>query len=260
MRKIAIALLTLGLTAIVVAPASAVSLLTDTFSYSDGPLNGNGVPAWTTFSGTGTDIQVISGVANGTSLNAPDDSRGFAAQSTTAKTYYCLNLRLPSSQTLSTVHVAFAFMIDAGTTNFEGRLYLMPAGAGKFRVGVTPGSCNSPCFPAIWPGTLNMDQQYSVTVSYDASLASSDLWVDASSELDTKVTTTVFSGTAPLNTPVEKMAFRQGAPPTGYSGANNWTWQVDNLGVGQTFAEACGSAPVPTLNSTWGRVKTLYRN
>jgi len=259
MRKIAITLLVLGLTAIGVAPAGAVSLLSDTFTYPDGNLAGNGVPAWTTFSGT-TDILVASGVVNGASASSDDDSRGFAVQGTSAKTYWCMNLRLPSTQATSTVHTAFAFLIDAGTTNFEGRLYLVPSSAGKFQLGVSPGSCNSPCFPALWPGTLNMDQWYVVTVSYDASNASSELWVDPSNEADVKVTTTVFSGVAPLNTAVEKFGFRQGAAPSGYSGTNAWVWQVDNLGVGQTFDEACTGAPVPTFNSTWGRVKTLYRN
>lgn len=259
MRRIAIALLALSLTAVLVAPAMAVSLLTDTFTYPDGNLAGNGVPAWTTFGGT-TDILVTSGVVNGASANSDDDSRGFAVQSTTAKTYYCMNLRLPSTQTVSTTHTAFAFLIDATTTNFEGRLYLVPAGAGLYRLGVSPGSCNSPCFPALWPGTLNMDQQYFVTVSYNAANGESELWVDPGSELDVKVATSVFSGVAPLNSAVEKFGFRQGATPSGFSGANNWVWQVDNLGVGSTFDEACAGAPVPTFNSTWGKLKTIYRN
>jgi hypothetical protein len=258
MRKIAITLLALCLTAIAVAPAGAASLLAETFSYPDGNLVPNG--GWTTFSGS-TDITLVSGVANGASSKSADDSRGFAAQSTTAKTYWCMNLNVPSSQTASTVHVAFAFLMDAGTTNFEGRLYLVPApGTGKFQLGISPGSCNSPCFPALWPGTLNMDQSYVVTVSYDASNASSELWVDPSSESDVKVSTTVFSGTAPLNTAVEKFGLRQGAAPTGYSGSNNWVWQVDNIGVGTTFNDACASAPVPTNRGTWGLLKTLYRN
>src|SRR4029077_14348833 len=105
-----------------------------------------------------------------------------------------------------------------------------------------------------------MDQWYVIAVSYDASNASSDLWGDPFNELDVKVTTTNFSGTAPRNTPVEKMAFREGAAPTGYSGTNNWVWNVDNVGVGTTFSDACAGAPVPANHGTWGMLKTLYRN
>jgi hypothetical protein len=58
---------------------------------------------------------------------------------------------------------------------------------------------------------------------------------------------------------VHAVALREAATAPGFSG-NTWTYNVDNIGVGTTFNDACTSAPVPTLNSTWGRVKTLYRN
>jgi hypothetical protein len=259
MRKIGIAFLVLALTAIVAGPAGALVLLTDTFTYPDGNLAGNGVPAWTTFSGT-TDILVVSGVVNGTSGNSDDDSRGFAAQSTTTKTYYCLNLTLPAGQSASTVHTTFAFLMDATTTNFFGRLFLMPsATAGKYQVGIAPGSCNSPCLPASWPGLLNLGQQYRIVVSYDPVAGASELWVDPASQADVNVSSSAFSGTAPLNAAVEKFGFRQGAAPTGYSGTNAWQWQVDNLGVADSFVDACTGAPTPAQSPTWGRIKTLYR-
>lgn len=259
MRKIAISLLALSLTAALVAPAGAVSLLSETFTYADGSLVPNG--GWTTFSGSGTDIQIVSGVASGNSQNGPDDSRGFAAQSTTAKTYYCMNLTVPAGQPASTGMTSFAFLLDATTTNFFGRAYLIPAGATNYTLGLSPGSCNAPaCTPAVWPGTLNLGQTYVVTVSYDAAAGSSELWVQPSSELSPKITTSVFSGTAPLNAAVQKFGLREGGPPTGQTGTANWQFQIDNVGVGTSFDDACASGPVPTNSNTWGRLKTLYRN
>jgi hypothetical protein len=259
MRKIATPFLALGLIAVLSAPAGAVSLMTETFSYPDGNLTNNA--SWTLFSGsivTSTDIQVSSGTAIGISANTPDDSRGFAAQPTNQKTYYCLNVKLPTGQTASTGMTAFAFLMDATTTNFFGRAYLIPDGA-NFRFGISPGSCNSPCAPVVWPTPLNYGQQYTLTVAYDPVAGSADLWVDAVAETDPKITSSAFSGTQPVNAAVQKFGLREGAPPTGYTGTTNWTWQLDNLGVGTTFNDACGNVVVPTISDTWGRVKTIYR-
>src|SRR5262245_57764766 len=70
MRKIATPLIVLGLLACFALPAMSAVLFTETFTYPDGNLAGNGVPAWTTFSGAGTDIQVVSGAGVGLSSNA----------------------------------------------------------------------------------------------------------------------------------------------------------------------------------------------
>ena len=60
MRKTAIMLLALGLAAAAAAPAFAVSLMTESFTYPNGNLVPNG--GWATHSGTGTDIQVLGAV------------------------------------------------------------------------------------------------------------------------------------------------------------------------------------------------------
>src|SRR5262249_37055461 len=80
MRKIATPLIVLGLVACFAVPALASSLLSETFTYPDGNLAGNG--PWAVYSGTPpTDIQVVSGRAQGNHANAPDDHALFAAQS-----------------------------------------------------------------------------------------------------------------------------------------------------------------------------------
>ncbi len=259
MRKMVIALLVLGLTAIAVAPAGAVSLLTETFAYANGNLVPNG--GWATHSGSGTDIAVASGAALGNMANAPDDNRTFTAQSATAKTYYCFNVMIPSN-TVPVLTNYFIHFKDTGTANFYGRCYVMPS-ASKFTFGLSVGSCNAslvpPCFPTAWPGTLNFDQWYTVVVSYDAAAGSSELWVDPSSELDAKITHSTWSGsTSQAGGLVSAIALRQPSSNSGFTGST-WMYDVDNLGVGTTFNDACTSAPVPTNKSTWGRVKTLYR-
>jgi hypothetical protein len=262
MRKIAIALLALSLTAIAVAPAGAVGLFAETFTYANGNLVPNGSPAWATHSGTGTDIQVTSGVAVGNMANAPDDNRALSAdQLGSAKTYMCFNAMIPSATSPITNY--FIHLKDTGSSNFVGRVYVMPLG-NQFTFGLSVGTCNSaaspPCFPAPWPHVLNYGQWYTVVVSYDGTAASSELWVDPFVEADEKITMNTWSGTTSQgNVAVHAVALREAATAPGFSG-NTWTYNVDNIGVGTTFNDACTSAPVPTLNSTWGRVKTLYRN
>src|SRR5262245_14426350 len=94
MRKTAISLFVLGIAAVAfAATASATVLLSEGFSYPNGNLAGNGT--WLTHSGAGTDIQVVSGRANGNMANAPDDNASFAAQPTTAPTYACFEVTIP---------------------------------------------------------------------------------------------------------------------------------------------------------------------
>ncbi len=87
MRKTAIALLALGLAATLVSPAMAISFWSETFSYPDGGLAAGSGGNWAIHSGTGTDIQVASGVAVGDMATTPDDNRTFPAQDSLAKTY-----------------------------------------------------------------------------------------------------------------------------------------------------------------------------
>jgi hypothetical protein len=45
----------------------------------------------------------------------------------------------------------------------------------------------------------------------------------------------------------------------GQAGAIGYTFYIDDISVGTSFADACGTAPVPTRSATWGRIKTIYR-
>jgi hypothetical protein len=115
MRKTATALLVLGLTAVLAVPALAAQLLSETFTYPNGNLAGNG--GWANFSGAVTDIQVVSGTASGSGPNANDDHVLFAAQPTNAKTYACLTVRIPLVNG-DPKPIYFAMLKDAGTSNF----------------------------------------------------------------------------------------------------------------------------------------------
>jgi len=61
----------------------------------------------------------------------------------------------------------------------------------------------------------------------------------------------VISSTAVTGTPISGFGLRQAS---GYGVAN-----IDNIGVGNTFLDACDLNPVPANSNTWGQLKSLYR-
>lgn len=242
MRKFTIGFAALTLVVAAAIPASAAVLLSEGFPYSDGNLVPNG--GWANHSGAGTDIQMIGGRAVVDMAQAPDDNRSFTAQSATAKTYYCLEVMIPAIVGSPRLNY-FAHLKDTGTINFAGRLGVSTSGSSfTFAVGATAFTT-----PTLWGTALNYDQSYRVVVSYDAATGSSEMWVNPVNELSTKVTSTGTAGTL-----ISAFALRQSNTGTG----TVWKASVDNVGVGNTFDEAC-SQITPTNTSTWGRVKVLYR-
>lgn len=245
MRKTAIALLALGLTAAVAAsPAGAVSLMTETFTYPDGFLTVTSGGNWTAHSGVGAlPPQTISGQASIThgAGSREDVNRTFAAQTATSTTYACFQVTVPDPGAAVTA-VYFAHFKDTGTINFAGRVFAVASGAGfTFGVSATSGTVG-----ATWPVMLNYGQQYTVAVSYDAAAGSSQLWVDPTSSGSPSISA---AGGA-TGTVVSAFALRQAG--------GNTTQLIDNIQVGTSFDDTCPS-PTPAHNTTWGRVKTLYR-
>jgi hypothetical protein len=241
--------------AVFAAPASAVNLLTEPFTYSNGGIVAVSGGNWTNHSGTGTDITITSGQAVGIMSNAPDDNRTFTAQSATAKTYACFQVTIPSTASPATNY--FAHFKDSSTSIFAARVYVMPSGT-TFTFGLSVIACASPCVIAAWPTALNYDTPYTIVIDYDATAGSADLWVNPTLETDTKISHNTFSGTGPATgIPVSSFALRQSSSAIP-SGTSSWTYKVDNLGVGTDFASACPTT-TPTRDASWGRMKAIYR-
>ncbi len=258
MRKSVLLFLALALLAFA-APAGAVSFWSEQFSYSAGALTA--VTAnWTTHSGVGggaTDIQVSAGIATGNNSNSPDDNRVFGStQSATAKTYACFQVMIPAPATAPVLNY-FAHFKDATTSNFGARVYVAPSGT-TFTFGLSLGSCGTGCTVSTWPVALNYGQWYTVATLYDAGGSLAKLWVDPAGEGSLSISHNTWSGTtAQGGFQLSAFALRQsssGIP----SGTSNWTYNVDNIQVGDAFSDLCPS-PTGTSNSTWGRLKTLYR-
>lgn len=242
MRKTATTFVAMALIAMAATPSFATVLMSEGFAYSNGNLVPNG--GWANHSGTGTDIQVTAGRAVGDMASAPDDNKSFTAQTASAKTYYCLEVVIPSIVGAPRLNY-FAHLKDTGTINFAGRLGVAPSGSTfTFALGSTAFTT-----PTNWGTALSYDTNYRVVVSYNASTGTSEMWVNPANELSTKVTST---GTAGFL--ISAFAMRESNTGTG----TLWKFSVDNVGVGNTFDEAC-SQFTPAKSPTWGQVKVIYR-
>ena len=243
MRKMVITLIALGVFA--ASTASAAAFWGETFSYANGDLTAVSTGIWTTHSGTlPTDVQVVNGEAVLNSANAPDDNRQFSpARGATDATYACFKLAISGTQTASGTY--FAHLMNTGTF-FGARVFAMLNDATTYKLGIATTS-TTPVGAAIWPTPLTKGVYYNIAIKYDAATGISTLWVNPSAE----ASPSVVGLAGPTGTLISGFALRQSA---GYGVAN-----IDDVGVGPTFEDACYVVPTPTSSSTWGKLKSLYR-
>jgi hypothetical protein len=257
MKRLATLLALLALSA---APAFATVLLSESFTYPNGPLPPNG--GWANFSGAGTEIQVVAGRAVGDHNSAPDDHILFPAQSTSSKTYACFDVIIPTF-TGQPKAVYFAMLKDAGTSIFVSRVYVVPVAPSGWTFAISHSSTGATAGCTLWPGTLTSGTKYNVVINYDPVNKSSTLWVNPANELSASVTD-VNGAIAAIG--VAGFGLRESATASTFpasqvfTGSTNITYSVDNLGVGTTFVDACQQyQSTPAQRSTWGQVKSIYR-
>jgi hypothetical protein len=258
MRKITTSLLALTLCAGITGSASAVTLVSDGFSYANGNLVPNG--GWANYSGAITDVQVTSGRAVGFGPNANDDHKLFAVQPTTTKTYACFEVTIPAVVG-APKPIYFAELKDGGAANLVSRVYVLPI-TGGWTFGISHSSTSTTVGVTPWSAsTLAYDTRYFIVINYDPVAKSSKLWVNPVNEASTSVTNT---NAAVAALAVSGFGLRQSnvastlPPSPAYTGTADWSFSVDNLGVGTTFDDACFQV-TPTKNSTWGQVKVRYK-
>jgi hypothetical protein len=259
MKKLVTTLCALAALSALAASAFAAPLVVEPFAYPDGNLTQAGSP-WTTFSGTlPIDIQVISGRAVGNNTNAPDDQIAFTAQPLTSSTYACFNVVIPDPGGAPKGNY-FAMLKDAGTSAFFSRVFVLPLAGGGFTFGISFSSVNATTGPVLWSATpLAYGQPYSIVIKYDPVALTSTMWVNPSSEASPSVSQTGTGTGIAISTFALRQSSTAATLPTGYAtGTVNFLYSVDDLGVGPTFADACGQ-PVPSRASTWGRLKSIYR-
>jgi hypothetical protein len=234
-------------------PARAVVLLHDQF-LEDGGLEGKtpmpGPPGpnlkpWNAGSGGGVNpTQVVNGEvvlvqvdSTPVLINGEDQANDFGEQGATATTFAGFDFRLPAADNAmlatdpSVADGMFFISLRAQSpaSSLRARTGVMPpAAGGDFRLAINADD-NDLSLGAIWSGELEFDTTYRAVISYNATNAVSQLWLNPVNESSTSVTHTgLLTGTD-----IDRIVLRQ---HTDYTGKQI----VDNLIVATTFAEALG--------------------
>ncbi len=222
--------------ALVGSSANAAVLASDSFSYT-GALTSNG---WTAHSGAGNKVIMADGsiaVLDQSSGSGEDVHMPFAAQGAAATTYATIDFMVPSGTTVNpdASGLYFFHLGDSGF-NFRARTgIVVPAGGGDFGLAINNSSSNLGAGTS-WASDLSFDTWYNVVVSYDATTATSTLWLDAANSGSTSITHTDLN----TGTDIERVAVRQSNDFTGLI-------NIDNVGAGTTFETAPEPATIALL-------------
>lgn len=217
----------LGLT---LAPGAV--LLNESFDYPDGPLAVAGSNAWTTFGGTAGQITVVGGRVNLNLADSEDVQTLIEPSTDVVYAGFDINFAtLPNG-----AGNYFALFKDVGaTTGFRARAWAFTNGAagGKFRLGL---SSTTSTLNATNVTDLSLNTRYRVVVRLQNYTGMATLWIDPGTESDPSITTTEMSGSSTIAC----FALRQ--PGSSSKGALS----VDDLIVGETFAEVVSTNPPPS--------------
>lgn len=216
--------------AILISPASfaqATLPISETFSYTDGSLIGNG--GWLNHSGTSGDLLVSSGqavVEHGT----PSEDANLPFTTVTGSIYYAFDFSvddLGAAYSGSDNEYFAHFMV--GTGSFSARLDIVPPTlSGDFSVGIATISSTA---EAIWATDLIYGTTYRVTVGYNQNTNQAQLWIDASVESDTSI---LGADEADPGNSITAFALRQS------DSSENETIRIDNLVIAQSFDSVLG--------------------
>jgi hypothetical protein len=271
MRKTAISLFVLGLaSAFFAASASAAPLFVEDFNYAVGTaLNGTG--GWAAHSGAGTNPQTVntpggltyagypsSGIGNllgPLATSGEDNNHGFAGQ-TTGSVYAAFLINVASTQTTGDYLFHF-FDGPIGGNIFRGRVFLKKdATSTNYAFGIQFGSTlNAVYTPFSFApgGTHLLVVKYTFVAGGTANDVIS-LFVDPATDCNepaATLTTTDATQTDAVN--LDGVAIRQGTASSAASA------QIDGIRVGLSWVDATCDPATPTQNSTWGKIKSIYR-
>jgi hypothetical protein len=271
MKKIATSLLVLAAVTAFAITASAAPLFVEDFSYAT-PSGLVGQGGWASHSGAGSNPQTVN-TAGGLSYpgypssaigallgpiatSGEDTNHGFTGQ-TTGATYAAVMINVASSQT--TGDYLFHFFDGAISGNiFRGRVFVKKdASSTNYALGIQFGSTVATVYTGFvyTPGTTHL-----VVVKYSfvpgAANDVTSLFVDpVASDCVEPASATVTHSDATQTDAVslDGVCIRQG------TAANAASAQLDGIRVADNWAEAVCGLVVPTRNSTWGRMKSIYR-
>lgn len=218
-------------------PLRAAVILSDDFSYPDGPItNAPGAP-WVAHNGSGSneEVLVVSGNVQLTSSRTEDVHAPLASQPYTTNAGAVLYAGFTVNFTgLPTAGGTYFAHFNASSSH-RCVVWASTANAtnGTFRLGIgnTSGATSASGRIAT---NLSLNTPYTVVTRYSTATGQSALWLNPTAETDDSVTAT----DAPNLASISNFSFRQN---TGMG-----TLLVDDLRVGTSFADAIGAInPIP---------------
>lgn len=215
-------------------------LLNEPFA-QDGTMGATPYATWTSVSGTGAHLVVLSatGLAFGSSDH--DYSRAFTSQSGDA--FAGFDLRISTLPTTGSEYIA-AFADGSG---FDGRIFVTSASSGtSFTIGLSIASNTIGASTT----TLNLNTTYRIVSRYNPTTDAISLWVGSYAENSPAISVT---GTDPSTTTNAFVIRQAGALDNGAS-----TMTLKNLAVATTFAEAVPE-PGTALLGAFGSIILLRR-
>ncbi len=219
--------------------ASGQVVASDDFSYV-GALTSNG---WAAHSGAGAKVVMSDGsvaTLDQSSGSGEDVQLVFAPFGATDTIYASFTMNVPSGNPVNpdVNGLYFAHFKDANFA-FRARTGLVsPVGGGDFGLAIN-GDNSALGAGATWATDLAFDTDYTVVISWDAATGAGTLWLDPVDMASTSISHTG-AGTGDL---MEGFALRQSNDYTGFI-------TVDNVLVGNSFADVAGGAPVANTYCT----------
>lgn len=270
MKKFATHLLALAMVAVFAIPASAAPLFVENFSYAT-PSGLVGQGGWAAHSGAGTNPQTVNtpgglsypgyiGSAVGallgpTATSGEDTNHGFTGQ-TTGAVYAAVMINVASSNL--TGDYLFHFFDGAIAGNiFRGRVFVKKdPSSTNYAFGIQFGSTGPPTYT---PYSYTLGSTHLLVLKYE-------IFAGATNDVTSLVIDPVASDCAEQAAAIshadatqtdavllDGVCIRQG------TAANAASAQIDGISVGTSWADAVCGGVTGTQNSTWGRLKSIYR-
>lgn len=179
--------------------------------------------------------------------NGEDIANQFADRTASATTYARFDFRLPAADnttfaTDADIMTEGLWFVTLRGTSASASLraragVVLPSGSGDFRLAISADNGNLVTNGTVFPASLSFDTTYRAVISFDASSATSKLWLDPVDESSTNVAH-IGAGTS-VGTIINRVSLRQ---HNSYNGKEF----VDNVVVATTFADALNPPP-PSL-------------
>jgi hypothetical protein len=209
---------------------SGAVIVSDDFSYPDGPLSGQSPSpgfTWTTISGTANEIQVSGGSISLSDSLSEDVQIPFSAVSS-GSIYFGFDVQVADPGAYTGTDFEYFAHFDAGS--FTARLDVAAFSAAGWKPGIATTSSTA---ESIWTADLDYATPYRIIVGYDFTTGLASTWIDASSVTDTRITST----TAGSGSSIDGFNFRQS------SSSPDLDLVIDNLTVATDFASVAVPEP-----------------